>query len=201
MQKVREQEIKNYKVLNKLAEQNGIVIFGGKEDISIPLCELRQAFGIKENCYNRSFENLTISEAFDIYADCVADLSPETILLHIEDVECFKFSADKFTDDYRKLISQIKKHNKKCRIGIVSAKNYDNNNDITELNKQLKYIADSEKCEFCDISEKRVWNPQQTKEVVSFVYNIGFMHPLKTKRPLNDLVRSLFCVNDYSYTR
>ena len=198
---MREQEIKNYKALNKLAEQNGIVIFGEKEDVSIPLCELRQAFDIKENCYNRSFENLTISEAFDIYADCVADLSPETILLHIEDVECFKFSADKFTDDYRKLISQIKKNNKKCRIGIVSAKNYDNNNDITELNKQLKYIADSEKCEFCDISEKRVWNPQQTKEVVSFVYNIGFMHPLKTKRPLNDLVRLLFCVNDYSYTR
>lgn len=193
---MREQEIKKYKALNKLAEQNGIVIFGEKEDVSIPLCELRQAFGIEENCYNRSFENLTISEAFDIYADCVADLSPETILLHIEDVECFKFSADKFTDDYRKLISQIKKHNKKCRIGIVSAKNYDNNNDITELNKQLKYIADSEKCEFCDISEKRVWNPQQTKEVVSFVYNIGFMHPLKIKRPLNDLVRLLFCVND-----
>ena len=198
---MRDQEIKNYKALNKLAEQNGIVIFGEKEDVSIPLCELRQAFGIKENCYNRSFENLTISEAFDLYTDCVADLSPETILLHIEDVECFKFSADKFTDDYRKLISQIKKHNKKCRIGIVSAKNYDNNNDITELNKQLKYIADSEKCEFCDISEKRVWNLQQTKEVVSFVYNIGFMHPLKTKRPLNDLVWLWFCVNDYSYTR
>ena len=187
--------------MNSISEQDGIVIFGSKEDMYIPLCELKQAFGIKENCYNRSFENLTISEACNIYADCVADLSPETILLHIEDVECFKFSADKFTDDYRKLISQIKKHNKKCRIGIVSAKNYDNNNDITELNKQLKYIADSEKCEFCDISEKRVWNPQQTKEVVSFVYNIGFMHPLKTKRPLNDLVRLLFCVNNYSYTR
>ena len=198
---MREQEIKKHKTLNSISEQDGIVIFGSKEDIYIPLCELKQAFSIKENCYNRSFENLTISEAFDIYADCVADLSPETILLHIEDVECFKFSADKFTDDYRKLISQIKKHNKKCRIGIVSAKNYDNNNDITELNKQLKYIADSEKCEFCDISEKRVWNPQQTKEVVSFVYNIGFMYPLKTKRPLNDLVRLLFCVNDYSYTR
>ena len=58
---MRAQEIKNYKALNKLAEQNGIVIFGEKEDVSIPLCELRQAFGIKENCYNRSFENLTIS--------------------------------------------------------------------------------------------------------------------------------------------
>ena len=190
---MREQEIKNYKSLNNLAEQNGIVIFGGAEDVSIPLCELRQAFGIKENCYNRSFENLTISEACTLYAECIAELSPETILLHIADTESFKSSADKFTDDYRKLISQIRKNNKKCRIGIVSAKNYDNNSEIAELNKQLKYIADSEKCEFCDISEKKVWNPQQTKDVVSFVYNIGFVHPLKNKRPLNDLVKMLFC--------
>ena len=198
---MREQEIKKYKTLNSISEQDGIVIFGSTEDIYIPLCELKQAFGIKENCYNRSFENFTISEACDIYADCVADLSPETILLHIEDEESFKFSADKFTNDYRKLISQIRKNNKKCRIGIVSAKNYDSNSEIAELNKQLKYIADSEKCEFCDISQKRVWNPQQTKDIVSFVYNIGFVHPLKNKRPLNDLVRLLFCVNDHSYTR
>ena len=190
---MREQEIKNYKSLNKLAEQNGIAIFGGAEDVSIPLCELRQAFGIKENCYNRSFKNLTSSEACTLYAECIAELSPETILLHINDLDGFKSSADKFTDDYRKLISQIRKDNKKCRIGIVSAKNYDNNSEIAELNKQLKYIADSEKCEFCDISEKKVWNPQQTKDVVSFVYNIGFVHPLKNKRPLNDLVKILFC--------
>ena len=190
---MREQEIKNYKALNKLAEQNGIVIFGGAEDVSIPLCESRQAFGIKENCYNRSFKNLTINEACTLYAECIAELSPETMLLHIDDLEEFKSSADKFTDDYRKLISQIRKDNKKCRIGIVSAKNYDNNSEIAELNKQLKYIADSEKCNFCDISEKKVWNPQQTKDVVSFVYNIGFVHPLKNKRPLNDLVKMLFC--------
>ena len=197
---MREQEIKKYKALNSISEKDGIVVFGSTEDIYIPLCELKQAFGIKENCYNRSFENLTVSEVCEVYANCIAELSPETILLHIKDAESFKTSADKFTDDYRKLISQIRQNNKKCRIGVVSAKNYDNNNDITELNKQLKYIADSEKCEFCDISEKRVWNPQETKDVVSFVYNIGFMHPLKNKRPLNALVRLLFCVNDHSYT-
>ena len=77
-----------------------------------------------------------------------------------------------------------------------AVKNYDNNSEITELNNQLKYIADSEKCEFCDISEKRVWNPQQIKDVSSFVYNIGFVHPLNNKRPLNNLVKMLFCIND-----
>ena len=192
---MREQEIKNYKSLNSLAEQNGIVIFGGAEDVLIPLCELRQAFGIKENCYNRSFENLTISEAFNLYAECIAELSPETILLHIDDLDGFISSAEKFTDDYRKLITQIRKENKKCRIGIVSAKNYDSNIEIAELNKQLKYIANSENCEFCDISEKRVSNLQQTKDVVSFVYNIGFVHSLKNKRPLDYFVKIMFGIN------
>lgn len=198
---MREQEIKNYKALNSLAEQNGIVIFGGTEDVSIPLCELKQAFGITENCYNRSFENLAVSEACELFEDCIAELYPDTILLHIKDAESFDTSADKFTTTYRKLISQIRKNNKKCRICIVSAKNYDDNNDIAKLNKQLKYIADSEKCEFCDISEKRVWNPQQTKDVVSFIHNIGFVHPVKTQRPLNDLIRLLFCVNNCRYAR
>lgn len=189
---MRNQEMKNYKALNKLAEQNGIVIFGGSEDISIPLCELKQAFCIPENCYNRSFENLVIRDACALYHDCVSELVPETVLLHIEDTEAFNDSADRFTDEYRKLISQIRKNNKKCRIAIVSLKNYDNQSDIAKFNKQLQYIADSEKCEFCDISEKKVWSPQKTKEVVSFVRNIGFVHPLKNKRPVYDLVKIFF---------
>ncbi len=193
---MREQEIKKYKSLNNLAEQEGIVIFGGTKDISIPLCELKQAFGIKENCYNRSFENFTISEACKIYEDCIAKLSPETVLLHIEDVKAFKSSSDKFTDELRKLIALIKKDNIKRRVSIISAKNYDNNSSFSEYNKQLKYIADSEKCEFCDISQIRLCNLQQTKKVVSFVYNIGFVHPLENKVPLNDLVKILFCMEN-----
>jgi len=38
-----------------------------------------------------------------------------------------------------------------------------------------------------------VWNPKQTKEVVSFLYSIGFVRPLKQKRPLQDVAKILFC--------
>ena len=190
---MRELEIKKYKVLNDIAEQNGTVVFGNTEDMNIPICELRQAFGIKENFYNRSFKNLSTNEACDIYAKCISELSPETVLLHIGDTETFKNSTEGFADDYRRLISQIRNNNKKCRIAVISLKNYNNDSDIAELNKVLKYIADSQKCEFCDISQKKVWNPKQTKDVVSFVYDIGFVRPLKNKRPLNDLVKILFC--------
>lgn len=188
--------MKEYKVLNKLAEQGGTVIFGGSEDMNIPLCELKQAFALKENYYNRSVENISITEATDIYASSAAELCPDTVILHIgnADIEMFLKSQDEFDGNYRKLISQIRKDNKKCRIAIVSLKNFDGNSDIAELNKHLKYIADSEKCEFCDISQKKVWNPKQTKDVVSFVYDIGFVHPLTNKRPIYDLVKMLFCL-------
>ena len=195
--------MKDYKLLNELAKQGGTVIFGGEEDLNIPLCELKQAFSLKENYYNRSAENISISNATDIYALNIADLNPETILLHIgdADIEMLLKSTEEFSSNYRRLISRIRKDNKKCRIAIVSFKNFNTDSNIEKLNKHLKYIADSEKCEFCDISQKKVWNPKQTQDVVSFVYDIGFVHPLKNKRPLNNLVRLLFCVNDYNYTR
>ena len=57
----------------------------------------------------------------------------------------------------------------------------------------LKNIADSEHCDYCDVSAKRVWNPKQTKDIISFVYDIGFVRPLRKKRPVSDMVRTLFC--------
>ena len=64
---------------------------------------------------------------------------------------------------------------------------------IAKLNKILAYVADSEKCEFEDISAKHVWNTKEKREVASFLYEIGFDRPLNIKRPIHNLVRILFC--------
>ena len=190
-----ENEIKKYQALNKLAEQNGIVIIGGTEDKEIPLCELKQAFELNLNLYNRSFNNLSVSNAPEIYDACIAELNPESVLLHIgtSDLELFKEHSSDFDRKYRELIKHIKTSNPKCNIAIISLKNHKENSNISEINKHLKYISESENCEFGDISTKRVWNPKQTKDVISFVYSIGFVHPLKNKRPIYDLVKVLFC--------
>lgn len=190
-----EREVRRYKKLNELAEQNGIVIFGGSEDINIPLGELRQAFAVEQKMYNRSIAGLSVKDAVAVYNECVALLAPETVLIHIgaSDLSFFEENPTAFDNKYCELISCIKAQNKKCRIAAVSLRNYDNNPLITELNKHLKYIADSEQCEYGDIASKKVWNPKSTKDAVSFVYSIGFVHPLKNKRPLYDLVKMLFC--------
>ena len=188
-------EIKKYTKLNELAEKGGIVIFGCGEDKDIPTCELSQAFAIEPKIYNRSFDNISVKEALSVYKETVDVLFPETVLLHIgqADMDFFKENSTEFDNKYRELIGFIKKQNKKCRIAVVSLRNYYNDPQIDKINKHLKYIADSEQCEYGDIATKKVWNPKATMDAVSFVYSIGFAHPLKNKRPLYDLVKILFC--------
>ena len=194
---MREAEIKNYAKLNDLAEQGGIVIFGSGSDKNIPTGEIRQAFAVESKIYNRSFDNLSVNDALRVYKETVAALSPETVLLHIgeTDMDFYAESPVEFDNKYRELIGYIKSQNKKCRIAIVSLRNYDYDSQIEEINKHLKYIADSEQCEYGDISAKMVWNPKASMEAASFVHSIGFVHPLKNKRPLYDLVKMLFCYN------
>ena len=192
---MREAEIQNYTKLNELAEQGGIVIFGDGKDKDIPTCELRQAFAVESKVYNRSFDNLSVNEAVSVYKKVVGPLEPETVLIHLgeADLSTLGVNPTEFDNKYLELIKVIKTQNKKCRIAVISLKNHDNVPQIAELNKHLKYIADSEKCEYGDIATKKVWNPKASMEVASFVYSIGFVHPLKNKRPLYDLVKMLFC--------
>lgn len=190
-----EQEIKKYLALNELAEAGGTVLFGGTADKSIPLCELKQAFSLTEKLYNRSFTGLSVTDAVTAYDSCITGLNPDCVLLHIgeEDVTLFDTDSATFEQHFRALVQHIRKLDKKCTIGIISLRNPDNSEAISELNKSLKYIAESERCEFEDISVKRVWNPKEMKDVVSFVYSTGFVRPLRNKRPLYDLVKILFC--------
>ena len=192
---MREAEIKNYEKLNELAERGGVVIFGCGADKDIPTGEIRQAFAVESKIYNRSFENLSVTKAVSVYEKIVTPLEPATVLIHIGEADLAMFAKNptEFDNKYMELIKVIKAQNKKCCIAVVSLKNYDNNSQIAEMNKHLKYIADSEKCEYGDISAKKVWNPKASMDAASFVYSIGFVRPLKNKRPLFDLVKMLFC--------
>ena len=190
-----EKKIAKYKSLNQLAEADGTVIFGTSSDVNIPLGELKQAFALSDSIYNRSFSELSIADAAKIYRECVAELCPDTVIVHIGDADVSDFGGKEtaFEENYRALIGTIREKNKGCRIVIVALKNYDNNSTVAEINKLLGEIANSEKCEFEDISAKRVWNAKESSEATSFLYNIGFVRPLNIKRPLYNLVRILFC--------
>ena len=184
-----------YKELNKLAEQGGVVIFGGCKDRDIAMCELKQAFFPNTAFYNRSFDGISITNATDIYSICVAPLVPDTVLLHIgmDDLKLCSECPAEFEMKFRELISKIRENNKKCDIAIINFKNDDSICDIEGLNKHLKYIADSEHCTYCDISNDFRCNSLQKKKELSFIYDLGFVKPLKHKHPVFDMAEVLFC--------
>lgn len=185
-------EFERYNFLNELAEAKGIVVFGGSDDMQIPLCELKQSFAFDERLYNRSFSEILLKDAIKAFDACIAPIMPETVLLHLGEKDLEQFVPEEFDRCYIELIRHIKGSDKYCNIAIISMK--DSDSPITaEMNRHLKHIAQSERCEFFDISEKRVWNPKETKSVVSFVYSLGFVHPLNCKRPIFDLIKILFC--------
>ena len=192
---MKETEILKYQKLNDLAQTGGIVILGGSEDLNIPLCEIRQAFEMEENLYNRSFMDFSVTDSVVAYDACVSALKPETILLHVGqmDLDMLQQNAAEFDSQYRALINHIRAQNKHCRIAIVSLRNYENDPVIANMNTHLKYIADMEHCEYGDIANRRVWNPKATLEAANFVRNIGFMRPLKVERSIFDLTKMLFC--------
>ena len=190
-----EKEVMKYKSLNQLAESDGIVIFGGSPDVDIPLGELKQAFALNTSIYNRSFTGLVVDDASKAFQECIAELCPDTVLLHIGDADVLGFDGneDAFEAGYRTLIGTIKAKAKNCRTVIVSQKNYDNHPSVARMNACLKHIADTEKCEFQDISETHAENIKEKSELMSFLHDIGFDSPLHIKRPIYDLVRILFC--------
>lgn len=190
---LNEQMIK-YQFMNNLAEGNGIVILGGEQDYDIPTGELRQAFAIDSNIYNRSIPGLSVQNAAEVYDTCVADIYPDTLFLHLgsSDMNLFQKDPAKFDAQYRTLISHIKKDNKNCELVLVAMKNPENCSSITEMNRHIKLLANSEKCKYGDIETKRVWNPKETKDVMSFVYSLGFIRNLRNKRPIYDLLKILF---------
>ncbi|MBQ8382734.1 MAG: hypothetical protein IJX47_05965 [Clostridia bacterium] len=190
-----EKEIKKYAALNSLAQPGGIVIFGGSTDTDIPLCELKQAFDLSEPLYNRSVRNLTVSSAAELFDACVADLAPDSVLLHIgeADLNAFAESPSTFDRDYRQLIAHIRACVRGCKIAMISLRNPDGSAVVTEMNQHLKVIAESERCEYNDISIRRVWNPKETCDVISFVHSMGAFGAFRHRRSFYDLTKILFC--------
>ncbi len=187
-------EMKNYLALNSMAEKDSVILFGDSWDKEIPCSQIAESCGFNFKVYNRSFSRLSILDAAKYYECCINALSPEGVILHIgsEDIDLFKNNPSEFDRAYLMLISAVRSVNKKIRIAIVSLENSSNNEIVTELNRHLKAIAESENCDFCSVERTKVWNPEAIRQVCSFFYDQGFLAPLKIKKPLRDVVEIMY---------
>lgn len=152
--KVYEREVEEYCKLNEFAVKNGIVLFGSTFAKDIPVGELRQAFDLDCNIYNRSFTDVSVFDAEALLIECVESLAPSKILLQLgeTDLERGYRSVPEIIAAYDSLVKSIKKRNRFTDIVIVSV--CENSNDIqpSVFNSQLENLAKKNKCKFADIS-------------------------------------------------
>lgn len=149
-----EHETAYFRKLNKIAKKNGVVLFGSGFAKAIPVCELKQAFELDCDIYNRSLDELTVFGAADLLNDCVLDLSPKKVLLQLGETDLEKgiHSIPEIISCYEELIAKINSYDKHCKIVVVSV--CDNGGQVypDEMNRQLEKMAEKMNCEFADIS-------------------------------------------------
>lgn len=175
-------------------EKNAVILLGTGSDQKIPVQSLGKEFNFNFAIYNKSKDDLLVSNAKDYFAEKISGLKPEGVLIHLgsKDVASYKADNEKFVSSYLSLINEIKTCNKKCRIALVSVDNQANDKTIAMMNKHIKAVAESEKCSFVNLDNVKLWNPAATKAAVEFAHSMG----LNTRKPLSDVAEILY---SYAY--
>lgn len=180
----------------KKSDGESVVLLGGSLDKEIPVAEVAQSFNFNFKMYNRSKYGLSLKDARKIYLESVEPMNPEAVIIHLgkEDVEMFKNNSADFDVKYLELLSSIRHQNKDRRIALVSLE--EESKVEVEMNRHIKAIAESEKCEFVNMDRAKLWDTEKTKEVTAFMYELGFDSQLKVKKPLGDISKVLY---SYAY--
>lgn len=183
----------------KPAEKNdSVILFGGSKDKEIPVAEIAQDYELNFKMMNRSVYGLSIKDAKKNFRENIEPLNPEAVILHIGEADLDLFSKNNadFDVQYLDLISTVKAQNKNRRIALVSNVCAEDPQVYADMNRHIKAIAESEKCTFVNIDNAKLWNPENTKELMSFMYDLGFDQPLNVKKPLGDIAEILY---SYAY--
>lgn len=177
-------------------KQNQVILIGGSFDKKIPVDYLAKEFDFNFDLYNKSRSFLKLSDSKTYVKNQISQLKPEGVLLHLgeNDFTLFKSNPAVFDNLYLNLIEEFRKINKKVRIALISVSNPQKDDNIYEMNKHIKAIADSENCTFVNLENVSLWNPQATKSSVEFAYETG----LKVRKPLKNIAEILY---SYAYNK
>ena len=183
-------ELINPKGQSNREEKNAVILLGNGLDTNIPVQSLGKEFKFNFKIYNKSCEKLSFENVQEYFSNAVAPLAPEGIMIHLgeNDINLCMNNSELFDTNYLDFIKQIKSCNKKCRIALVSVANPQNNKVISQMNRRIKAIADSEKCSFVNLDNAHLWNPAATKAAIEFAHSMG----LNTRKPLSDVAEILY---------
>lgn len=202
IEKAQEVNMLNYTsslddIINKRCKsenKNAVILLGGKFDKEIPVETLAKEYNFNFNIYNKSSENLSLSSSVEFFKTNISQLIPEGILIHLgeNDISLFQNDSASFDNYYLTLIDEIKNINKNCRIALLSVNNSEKNKTISLMNAHINAIAQTEKADFINLENAKLWNPESTKAACNFAYSMG----LNIRKPLRNVAEILY---SYAY--
>lgn len=203
VEKAQEENMLNYTnslddLINRkntsVEKKNAVILMGGSLDKEIPVTDLAKEFNFNFDIYNKSSEKLSVASSLDYFNKNIAQMLPEGILIHLgeEDFALFQNDSAAFDNYYLSLIDEIKNINKNCRIALLSVNNPEGNKTISLMNAHITAIAQTEKADYINLENAKLWNPEATKTASDFAYSMG----LKIRKPLRDVAEILY---SYAY--
>lgn len=135
-----------YKLLNKFAQSNKIVLVGSGIAENLYLNELIEDYDLNQRLYNRSISDLKIEDAVKYFEKCIYELKPMKILIYLGENELAdeNVSVEKFSEQYKWLLYNVHVNLPSAQIYIIELRN---DMEGAELyNRELRNIASEYGC-------------------------------------------------------
>lgn len=115
-------KIRNYVLLNQVAQKGQIVFTGSSLMEQFPLNELMMSMGIQKVAYNRGFGGYTTTDLMEVLDDCVLALEPSTVFINIgtNDLDRSEDPISPLISNYRTILQRIRDRLPECRIVMMA---------------------------------------------------------------------------------
>lgn len=148
--------ISKYAFLNQFAKSQGTIILGSETLDRLPVNELAQDFDVKENIYNRSSSDMTISNATEQFPVIMSNMFPNHIIINLGETELNNMSADmtvtNLVEQYRWLLYKIHTVFPKTQLTITSITLL--SDEAHQFNDALRALSEEFGCSFVALPEK-----------------------------------------------
>lgn len=139
-----------FKELNAKIKNGSIVFFGSNFFSSMPAAELAKMYGLDEEIYNRSIDNLNMDIVPSYLHTSVIDLMPAKVFLNLGDcdIENGCFNSDNFISKYEWLLYTIHT-NTKAKMYIIPIMS--TSPIASSVNSELEKLSKKYNCNYIDI--------------------------------------------------
>lgn len=144
---------KTYREINAITGTAGSVIFGTQSLSEIPVAELVQDFGLNLSVCNRSVEEATLEDAFELLDECVYELRPHKVFLNFGETDLTRpdFDLEGFISAYGRLIDEVRADDAQRAVYVIPVLSTEP--AAQRVNQELRTLADHTDSCYVDVAD------------------------------------------------